>query len=268
MIKVLLGIVLAFCIYNYGIDFLFYLKNRYCRFHIGRWDEQKWTAVIKRTARRWVRHTPTVKITDNSRYMLLDFIQGKYRSGSIQSWQKAALILGLLECNDESSRAAAKQAANDLLDNTGMWKKKPVTVDCGMLSFSVLKATEDPQKVRPAMDYSIALIRKNANDYGMISYTGGRDNPEMYVDTLGMACPFLALYARVYHDSQCEKLAVNQLRMYHMYGLLADTAIPNHAFHIKSKLPLGVYGWGRGTAWYLIGLMDTYHQLQTLEYQE
>ena len=29
-----------------------------------------------------------------------------------------------------------------------------------------------------------------------------------------------------------------------------------------------VYGWGRGTAWYLIGLMDTYHQLQTLEYQE
>ena len=138
-----------------------------------------------------------------------------------------------------------------------MWKKKPVTVDCGMLSFSVLKATEDPQKVRPAMDYSIALIRKNVNDYGMISYTGGRDNPEMYVDTLGMTCPFLALYARVYHDGQCEKLAINQLRMYHMYGLLAGTAIPNHAFHIKSKLPLGVYGWGRGTAWYLIGLMDT-----------
>ena len=46
MIKVLLGIVLAFCIFNYGIDFLFYLKNRYCRFHIGRWDEQEWPAVI------------------------------------------------------------------------------------------------------------------------------------------------------------------------------------------------------------------------------
>lgn len=32
-------------------------------------------------------------------------------------------------------------------------------------------------------------------------------------------------------------------------------------------MPLGVYGWGRGTAWYLIGLVDTYHQLQTPEYQ-
>ena len=267
MIKVLLGIVLAFCIVNYGIDFLFYLKNRYCRFHIGRWDEQEWPAVIERTARRWVKHTPTVKITDNSRYMLLDFIQGKYRSGSIQSWQKAALILGLLECNDESSHVAAEQAVNDLIDDAGMWKKKPVAVDCGMLSFAVLKAAKDPQAVRPAMDYSIELIRKNVNDYGMISYTGGRDNPEMYVDTLGLTCPFLALYGQVYHDSQCEKLAVDQLRMYHTYGLLAGTALLNHAFNIKSKLPLGVYGWGRGTAWYLIGLVDTYHQLQTPEYQ-
>lgn len=267
MIKVLLGIVLAFFVVNYGIDFLFYLKNRYCRFHIGRWDEQEWPAVIERTARRWVKHTPTVKITDNSRYMLLDFIQGKYRSGSIQSWQKAALILGLLECNDESSHVAAEQAVNELIDDAGMWKKKPVAVDCGMLSFAVLKAAKDPQAVRPAMDYSIELIRKNVNDYGMISYTGGRDNPEMYVDTLGLTCPFLALYAQVYHDSQCEKLAVDQLRMYHTYGLLADTALPNHAFNIKSKLPLGVYGWGRGTAWYLIGLVDTYHQLQAPEYQ-
>lgn len=267
MIKVLLGIVLAFFVVNYGIDFLFYLKNRYCRFHIGRWDEQEWPAVIERTARRWVKHTPTVKITDNSRYMLLDFIQGKYRSGSIQSWQKAALILGLLECNDESSRVAAEQAVNDLIDDAGMWKKKPVAVDCGMLSFAVLKAAKDPQAVRPAVDYSIELIRKNVNDYGMISYTGGRDNPEMYVDTLGLTCPFLALYAQVYHDSQCEKLAVDQLRMYHTYGLLAGTALPNHAFNIKSKLPLGVYGWGRGTAWYLIGLVDTYHQLQAPEYQ-
>lgn len=266
MIKVLLGIVLAFCIVNYGIDFLFYLKNRYCRFHIGRWNDQEWSIAIERTARRWVRHTPTVKITDNSRYMLLDFIQGKYRSRSIQSWQKAALILGLLESNDENSRVAAMQAVKDLLDDAGMWKKKPVAVDCGMLSFAVLKAAEDPQAVRPAMDYSIALIKNNVNDYGMISYTRGRYNPEMYVDTLGLVCPFLALYARVYHDSSCEKLAADQLRMYHTYGLLTDTALPNHAFHIKSKLPLGVYGWGRGTAWYLIGLVDTYHQLQTPEY--
>lgn len=48
---------------------------------------------MEKTALKWLKHTPTVKITDNSRYMLLDFVCGKYKSQSIQSWQKAALIL-------------------------------------------------------------------------------------------------------------------------------------------------------------------------------
>ena len=267
MLKAVGIVVLFFCILNYGIDFVFYLKNRYCRFHIGRWDMPAWDAAIEITARRWVKHTPTVKITDNSRYMLLDFIQGKYRSGSIQSWQKAALILGLLESGDEQSRTAAKHAAMKLLDESGMWKKKPVAVDCGMLSFAVLRAAKDPETVRPAMDFSLDLIMRSVNDHGMISYTGGRNNPEMYVDTLGLTCPFLALYSKVYGDARCEKLAVDQLRMYHTYGLLSGTVLPNHAFNIQTKLPLGVYGWGRGTAWYMIGLMDSFYELQTEEYR-
>lgn len=268
MIKVVIGIILLVCILNYGIDFLFYLKNRYCRFHIGRWDKVRWRAAVEKTARRWARRTPTVKITDNSRYMLLDFIQGRYRSVSIQSWQKAALILGLLESEEEESRVCAKQAARDLLDEHGMWKSAPVAVDCGMLSYAIMKAADDVLFVRPAMDYSLSLIRRNINESGMISYTGGKDNPEMYVDTLGLTCPFLALYARLYGEKECEDIAVRQLEMYHTYGLLKDTALPNHAFHIKTKLPLGVYGWGRGTAWYVIGLMDTYPELQTPAYRE
>ena len=126
MSKILIGIVLLVCLINYGVDFFFYLKNRYCRFHIGRWDEKSWRAAVEKTARRWLKHTPTVKITDNSRYMLLDLLQGKYRSGSIQSWQQAALILGLLESGDAESREAARRTALDLLDEQGRWKKPPV----------------------------------------------------------------------------------------------------------------------------------------------
>lgn len=267
MLKAAGILILGFCILNYGIDIFFYLKNRYCRFHIGRWDMPAWVVAVENTARRWVKRTPTVKITDNSRYMLLDIIQGKYRSGAIQSWQKAALILGLLESDNESSRMAAKHAAVALLDENGMWKKKPVAVDCGMLSFAVLKAVRDPKAVRPAMDYSLDLIMRSVNDYGMISYTGGRNNPEMYVDTIGLTCPFLALYSKVYGDAYCEKLAIDQLRMYHTYGLFLDTVLPNHAFNIRNKLPLGVFGWGRGTAWYILGLIDSYSELQTTEYR-
>lgn len=259
--KIILAAVLLGCLVIYGVDFLFYLKNRYCRFHIGTWEQAQWQAAVEKKARQWLKHTPTVKITDNSRYMLLDFLQGKYRSKSIQSWQKAALILGLLESNDALSRSTAKTAALNLLDSNGNWKSPPIAVDCGMLSYAILKAADDPQAVKPAMDFACSLIKDNINEEGMISYTRGKDNPEMYVDTVGLTCAFLALYARVYDTPSCAEIAFYQLHMYHDYGFLKATALPNHAFHIKTTLPLGVYGWGRGTAWYVIGLVDTYYEL-------
>lgn len=259
IICIFLFIVLLVCLVNYGVDFFFYLKNRYCRFHIGRWNNRdEWYKAVEKRAAKWLKNTPTVKITDNSRYMLLDFFTGQYRSNTIQSWQKAALILGLLDSKNDGYRKMAQKISRDLLDEHGQWKIKPVAVDCGMLSYAVLKANSDSEKIKPAMDDSIQIIKSNINDEGMISYTGGKDNPEMYVDTLGLVCPFLMLYAQVYHEPELEEIVFQQLDLYHRYGLYAETALPNHAFHIKSKMPLGVYGWGRGTAWYLIGLMDSY----------
>lgn len=263
------GIILAVCFANYVIDYFYYLKNRYCRFHIGRYENiQDWHRKVEKRAVKWLRKTPTVKITDNSRYMLLDFVTGKYKSQTIQSWQKAALILGLLNSSNDSYKKQAKEAAEAMIDENGQWKKKPVAVDCGMISFAVLKAVDNPNKVKPAMDESLSVIKKNINDDGMISYTGGRENSDMYVDTIGLVCPFLTLYSRVYCDRELEKIAFRQLELFHKYGLYTGTALPNHAFHMKSKLPLGVYGWGRGTAWYFIGLMDSYALFKEKKYKE
>lgn len=263
LVYFILMLLLLICLINYGVDACFYLKNRYCRFHIGRWkDRDIWEKAVEKRAFAWLKKTPTVKITDNSRYMLLDFATGKYKSDTIQSWQKGALILGLLNSKNNNYRDAAKKAALDMLDENYQWRKPPVAVDCGMLSYAVLLASDDPIKVKPAMDYSIDIIRKNINDEGMVSYTGGKDNPNMYVDALGLVCPFLALYAKCYDAPEYETIALHQLEIFHQYGLYKDTSLPNHAFDIKTKLPLGVYGWGRGTGWYAIGLVDTYMHLQ------
>lgn len=268
LIVILFFIIIFILLLNYIIDLFFYIKNRLCRFHIGRWTKKEWELAIQNKAEKWVRTPPTVKITDNSRYMLLDFLKGKYRSNTIQSWQKAALILGLLECKSEDAIRQARRAAEMLLDSTGNWKIKPVAVDCGMLSFAVLKAIDNPDKIKPAMDYSVKIIKNNINSFGMISYTGGKSNPEMYVDTIGLVCPFLALYSEVYENIEIGNIAFYQIKMFHKYGLYESTALPNHAFDIYTKLPLGVYGWGRGTAWYIIGLMDTYNNLNNKEYVE
>lgn len=268
MIIVCIIFIMLLCLVNYGIDYFFYLKNKYCRFHIGHWNRNDWEQAIEKRAIKWLRRTPTVKITDNSRYMLLDFLNGKYKSNTIQSWQKAALILGLLENESKEVQKVARKTAESLIDVTGNWKKKPVAVDCGMLSYAILKAVSDPLKIKPAMDYSIEIIKKSINKEGMISYTGEIDNPDMYVDTIGLVCPFLTLYAAIFDDREWEDIAFYQIKMFHQYGLYENTALPNHAFHIKSKLPLGVYGWGRGTAWYLVGLMDTYKNLKNEVYKK
>lgn len=265
---IIIVLLLLFVVVVFGVDLFFFLKNRYIRFHIGRWNnEEEWQTAVEKTALCWVKKTPTVKITDNSRYMIFDMVSGKYRSKNIQSWQKATLIFGLLESDSATSNEAALKEALSLLNSDGTWKNKPATVDYGMLSLAVMTVCDDKDFIKPAMDETLDFISKQINDVGMISYTGGKNNPEMYVDTLGLACPFVAAYGKLYGNSKLEDIAFHQLEMYHKYGMYKDTALPNHAFNIESKLPLGVYGWGRGTAWYLIGLTDTLPFIQNEEYK-
>lgn len=254
-----LAVFAACALAIFGVDFYLYLVDRYCRFHIGRWkNRQEWKNAIYRVARKWARRTPTVKITDNARYVLLDMLRGKYRSQSIQSWQNAAIILGLWE---NGSAEEARKATTEFIKTDGNWKKQPVAVDSSMLAYAILKVVTDPESVRPAMDTMISIIENHMDDRGLISYTGGNKNPERYVDTLGLVCPFLALYAKTYQNVRYSKIAFEQLEFYHDFGLFADSGLPNHAIHGESKLPLGVYGWGRGTVWYTLGLVDTYAQI-------
>ena len=250
------------CVVNYAVDFIYFLHNRYCRFHIGCWDENTWEKAIKHVAMKWLHRTPTVKITDNSRYMLIDIIQGKYRSSTIQSWQKAALLLAMSQSHDTNQIEAARSTANAYINNNGEWKVFPIAVDCGMLSYAILELARDKDNVKPAMDYSLKLIEKNVNRWGMISYTGGIDNYDMYVDTIGLAVPFLFAYSRYYRCSKYERIGLENIRLFRKWGLLKETNLPNHAFNVESKLPLGVYGWGRGVGWYIIGLVDSYRMAQ------
>ena len=268
LLTIVFVVLFGVCLINYSIDFAFYLINRYCRFHIGRWKFNKWKLAIEKKAQKWLKITPTVKITDNSRYILLDILKGNYRSRNIQSWQKAALLLGLNNGLLDKSKFLAQAEVIKLLDSKGEWRHKPNSVDCGMLSYAIMNVAKDLNFIKPAMDYTIEIINRNINDNGMISYCGGATNPDMYVDTIGLTIPFLVLYAFNYNKTEYEDLAFHQIEMFRKYGLLKGNSLPNHAFNINNKLPLGVYGWGRGTGWYVIGMVDSYNFFKNANYKE
>lgn len=258
-ISVILVLISIISIIVFAVDYIFYLKNRYCRFHIGRWDRKSWEKAVYKKALKWAKKTPTVKITDNSRYMLLDIIAKRYRSQSIQSWQTAALLLAVYKKNTDFTQ----KIINKYINENGNWKNKPSAVDSAMLSYSILKATDNPLLIKPAMDYMLNLITESTDENHLISYAGGKSNPNKYVDTLGLVCPFLVCYSKTYNVPEFETLAVEQLGFFHKYALYNGTSLPNHAINSNTKLPLGVYGWGRGVAWYSIGLIDTYSELSS-----
>lgn len=35
-----------------------------------------------------------------------------------------------------------------------------------------------------------------------------------------------------------------------------------HSYHVETGFPVGVYGWGRGTGWFVLGLIDICHELE------
>ena len=263
MIKIIVFIFLILSIIIFGVDFYFYMLNRYCRYHIGRWNNyDEWLSNVKNISIKWTRKTPVVKMTDNNRLMVIYMINGKYKNNNIQSWQLGGLLLGLCECNDKEAKEAINKLIIKLIDKDGNWVTKPTNVDCGLLSYAILKNSKDYKKIKPAMDYSIGIIEKNICEDGMIAYTSDKNVDERYVDTLGFVCPFLQLYSNIYAEEKFSKISLEQINQYNKYGLLHDTYLPNHAYNPKNKLPLGVYGWGRGVAWYVIGLIDTYIEIK------
>ena len=78
------------------IDLYPQLNTWQSRIKIGRFsNDEVWKEKVKIIAVRWLKQTPTIKVTDNTRLIIIDILKGNYSRNAIQSWQEAALLLGL-----------------------------------------------------------------------------------------------------------------------------------------------------------------------------
>ncbi|GAA4274186.1 hypothetical protein GCM10022258_34820 [Aquimarina gracilis] len=235
------------------------------RIHIGRWTKQEdWLQQINRVTVEWLKKTPTVKITDNERYVFLDLLKRKYKSSSIQSWQEGGLVLGsstYSKNNQGSHNTNIDTFISNKIDNaTGKWKTIPPHVDGVILAYAMAKHVSDTKKIEPALHETIALIENNRGEDGTIFY---RDFiPDIrFVDTIGFICPFLTFYGVNFNEPKYIDLAFHQIEEYKKKAFLESINIPAHAFDIKQNAPLGIYGWGRGLGWFILGLVDMYNEL-------
>lgn len=224
-----------------GFDVWMRLWRWQSRIGIGRWNDRLvWQRALERKARKWVRRPPTVKISDNDRWILLDVVRGKYRNRTIQSWQDAGLLLGL-DAGESRSYAARR-----IDRRTGDWKIKPCNVDAALSGYALKKNGALP---RPAEYTLIELLSSHrCGPRGTIAYR--KTLPHIrFVDTIGMTVPFLTLCGM---DAEAQA----QIDEYDR-AALAGTPFPSHAFDTERNVPLGIHDWCRGTGWYILGLVES-----------
>lgn len=237
------------------------------RIHIGRYSStEQWVASIARIGTKWLKRTPTIKVTDNTRFILLDMLKGNYARSAIQHWQEAALLLGMMEqFRHKGEDADARRQVDCFLaskfNDKGEWRDTPQHVDGAILAYAALTwLSVDHDKYRPAWDATWRMIQQHLGEDGTVMYRKAMKHYR-YVDTIGFICPFLVVYGLRYNRPECIQLAVKQIQEYEKHGMLEEAFIPCHAYRITNHAPLGLYGWGRGLGWFAIGLIDAWREL-------
>ncbi|MEW4264773.1 glycoside hydrolase family 88 protein [Priestia megaterium] len=248
------------------IDIIPIFKDWLGRIHIGRYDNKNiWNKLITEKAVTWLNDTPKIKVTDNTRLIVLDMLKGNYTKSAIQHWQEASILLGLSEylksIEDHKAENEIVKFLNKKFDSAGQWIKKPVHVDGAILAYAVMKLDFiETDTYRKALDYTWEMIKEHIGEEGTVEYRKSMPSYR-YVDTIGFICPFLIAYGTKYNKGECIELAVKQIKEYERYGMLEIYSIPCHAYKVDNKIPLGLYGWGRGLGWFAIGLIDSWIEL-------
>lgn len=105
------------------------------------------------------------------------------------------------------------------------------------------------------MDNMYKLIISKLGKDGTVMYRNATVDYR-YVDTIGFIAPFLTWYGLKYDVKYAIDLAVLQIKNFEKYGMLQNK-IPVHAYQIHTLNPIGIYGWGRGMGWFVIGTLET-----------
>lgn len=232
------------CIYKFNI----WQK----RIYIGRWkDEKSWKISIEKRAKKWIKRTPIVPKNDNSRLILWDIINKKHKSSTIQSWQKAGLLMGIYANTENVKSQLAEKIKSSIF--------QVKDIDVALLAYALLNISNKKEELKECMDYVYNLILDVKQNNTTIPYRKGI-NDIRFVDTIGLVCPFLVKYGIIYDCEDAITLAQKQIEEYYSFKHPETNTVP-HAYNIKQNTPLGIYDWGRGIGWYILGIIEVHKTL-------
>lgn len=113
------------------------------------------------------------------------------------------------------------------------------------------------------LQYLFRLEQESADAAGSIPYRPLQKNDHVYVDGIGMMCPFLAMYGAEYGDDKAVQTALTQIENMLEYGMDTRTGLPYHGFKYENRIKYGIIGWGRAVGWLLMGIGGVHKALSS-----
>ncbi len=260
---VLIIILLLIVLVVLGFDYIDIFLNWLGRIKIGSiTDSDEWNGATQFIVDKWLESgTPELPVNENKKFRLITLIKNFRKIEATAYWQDAAVLKAAdaTPGGDEGAFSLLER----YIDDSGNWIVPPQRIDCAMLAYEMLcNKVIDNNKIRPAMDYVAKYLNGLYDEFGTVPYNTNAKNIR-FVDTVGMICPFLVKYAVVYNEPEYVDIALAQIKEYRKFGFDKETRMPCHCFNVKTGAPLGIYAWGRGCAWWALGITDSLKTLMT-----
>lgn len=170
----------------------------------------------------------------------------------------AFLLLGLLDQYESANKKEAldkvERKVTDLVTNEGQLKFKVDKVDQATLGLVFLRLYQITKK-KHYLEASkiiykyISLFKK---EDGLYRYRKELD--VFFIDTVGLLCPFLILYADITSNENIKIDAERQVQFALEYCTESRQGLAFHAYDLIHNQPLGSVNWARGMGWLLLGL--------------
>lgn len=256
VLQIVLILIILFVLFVVSFDAVPFLKDIFSRRGMGSLTGEQWRTAAENTALKWLQKgMPIVPKKNNTRLRIIDVIKDDYKVNAVQSWQEGSVLLAA----DEFSPEKAKDFIEKKLQQKNILELN--RVDTAMLAFAMMKNEKiGKEKIKEFVEKKAEMLLKIYNENGTVPY-GGNSNI-LFVDTIGLVCPFLAQYAVDYGDKKALEIAITIIEEYYLHGFHQELKLPVHCFDKRNDAPIGIYGWGRGCAWWAIGLADTYKAIE------
>lgn len=177
-------------------------------------------------------------------------------------WPTGLLAHGLWQCREEKETEV--QVREALAAYFARWQKRGMPVcylDDLLYGETLLDSylSEDTdrskEKYREAVDkMADYAMQYPVDETGSFPYRVFLKKDYVFVDSIGLACPFLYRYGMIFDKQQYMELAVKQIVNFLAYGMDTATGLPYHGYDATDGCKYGIIGWGRAAGWLLRGM--------------